>query len=728
MWHRMTLSFHPTSAPPLPWGEEDLVTFGKMSPMRLLCTIGLSLFAIALQATTRLDSAAQISTWYLERRTEPYTFELTAQVTFLRLSPPHSYTAIGIADTQGAAMIFVGDEDVAQRCKSLRLGDYVTFSGKSIANQAASGTLLIPYVTHLRFLNHGTIPAPPNLSVQDLIGERWHFRTVRIRGILRDAVQSETNPQWTMLVIGSGPNTLYASMPRDASDVSRVEGLIGNEISVTGVYSPFGGNRRERLGPNLAICRSTDLQPISPSSSAPGSEPDLSALGTTNGASLLSLGNHRTAGRISACWRPRHALLQTDDGTLVNLEFAHDRLPACGQWISAVGLPEADFFTIYLDHVHWQPIDPKPFVEPHPESIPVSNIITRSGSSVQINNQYHGHIIQLTGLVRSLANGQAFFETDGELVCVDGSALEDAFRGVSVGCRIKATGVCVMEHEERRANTSFPRLKGFMLVLRTPADLQITAFPPWWTTGRLLAVIGTLLAFLIAIVIWNVVLRRLVSRKSLELFKEQLGHVKAELRTEERTRLAVELHDTLAQNLTGVSMEIEAANDLRGNAPEAMTAHLDIAAKALKSCRDELRNCLWDLRSQALEENDLNQAIRLTLQPHVSDTRLILRFNVPRGKLSDATAHALLMAIRELTVNAIRHGSATEVRIAGSLHGNRLSCSVADNGNGFVVEKAPGILQGHFGLRGIAERIEKLNGEFTIHSTPGKGTKARITL
>lgn len=695
--------------------------------MKLFCTIGFTIFAVTLQAAARLESAAQISTWYLERRTEPYSFEITAQVTFLRTTPTAGYTAIGITDDTGAAVLFAGETNVIERSKTLQLGDRVSVSGKSIAN-LNSGSLLIPYITDLRFLSHGRASPPTDLTFADLMSGSWSFRNIRIRGILRDAVQSETNPLWTMLVISSGPYTLYASMPRDESDVSRIESLIGSEISIAGIYSPFGSNRRERLGPNLAICRSTDLQPTPGSLRASGSEPDLSALGTAGGSSLFSLGNHRTSGRIIACWQPRHALLQTDDGALVNLEFANDRLPVYGQWISAVGLPEADFFTIYLDHVHWRPIEPKPFSDPLPKSIPVANIITRSGANVQINNQYHGHIIQLTGLVRSLANGRLFFESDGELVCVDGSALETAFHDISVGCQIKASGVCVMEHEEHRANTSFPRLKGFMLVLRTPADLQILSRPPWWTTGRLLAVIGTLFAILIAIIVWNLILRRLVNRKSRELFKEQLGHVKAELRTEERTRLAVELHDTLAQNLTGVSMEIEAANDLRGNAPEAMTAHLDIAAKALKSCRDELRNCLWDLRSQALEEKDLNQAIRLTLQPHVSETRLVIRFNVPRSKLSDATAHALLMAIRELTINAIRHGGATDVRIAGSLENGKLLCSVTDNGCGFDVDTAPGVLQGHFGLRGVAERIEKLNGEFTIHSTSGKGTKARITL
>ena len=175
-------------------------------------------------------------------------------------------------------------------------------------------------------------------------------------------------------------------------------------------------------------------------------------------------------------------------------------------------------------------------------------------------------------------------------------------------------------------------------------------------------------------------------------------------------------------------MEIEAANDLRGDAPKPMLDHLGIAAKALKSCRDELRNCLWDLRSQALDERDMTTAVLRTLQPHVNDSRLAVRFNVPRARLSDNTAHALLRVVRELVVNAIRHGNAKAIKVAGTIDRGKLLCSVTDNGCGFDPDTAPGVLQGHFGLQGIQERINEIGGTFEITSAPDKGTKATISI
>ena len=175
-------------------------------------------------------------------------------------------------------------------------------------------------------------------------------------------------------------------------------------------------------------------------------------------------------------------------------------------------------------------------------------------------------------------------------------------------------------------------------------------------------------------------------------------------------------------------MEIEAACDLRGDAPQPMLDHLDIAAKALKSCRNELRNSLWDLRSQALDEKSMTTAVLRTLQPHVSDSKLDVRFNVPRARLSDNTAHALLRVIRELVVNATRHGGATVVKVAGAIDEGRLLCSVTDNGTDFDPDRAPGVLQGRFGLQGIRERIAGLGGRFEISSAPGAGAKATIVV
>ena len=157
----------------------------------------------------------------------------------------------------------------------------------------------------------------------------------------------------------------------------------------------------------------------------------------------------------------------------------------------------------------------------------------------------------------------------------------------------------------------------------------------------------------------------------------------------------------------------------------------ELAARTLDSCREELRNCIWDLRNQALEEQDMNAAIRRALQQHFEGAELSVRFNVPRARISDNTAHALMRIVRELAVNAVRHGQATALKVAGSLEAiedGRLLFSVSDNGCGFDPEKRPGIAEGHFGLQGIAERVRRFNGRLTVESAPGKGTRVAVSL
>ena len=150
--------------------------------------------------------------------------------------------------------------------------------------------------------------------------------------------------------------------------------------------------------------------------------------------------------------------------------------------------------------------------------------------------------------------------------------------------------------------------------------------------------------------------------------------------------------------------------------------------KTLNATNEELRNCIWDLRNHALEDVDLNEAIRKTLAPHVGDAELTVRFSVPRARISDNTAHHILRIVRELTVNALRHGQATQVKVAGAIEGDNLLFSVRDNGTGFDPRSVPGMEEGHFGLEGIRERVKEFAGTFSLDSRPGAGTKATVSL
>ncbi len=128
-----------------------------------------------------------------------------------------------------------------------------------------------------------------------------------------------------------------------------------------------------------------------------------------------------------------------------------------------------------------------------------------------------------------------------------------------------------------------------------------------------------------------------------------------------------------------------------------------------------------------LEEEDFPTAIRKTLAQLEPQAQISIRFAVPRSLFHDATAHAILNIIRELVSNALRHGKATSIKIAGSIDNGLLLFSVTDNGSGFNPETSPGPKSGHFGIDGIRERLSRRNGHLSFESHPGF-THARVEI
>ena len=314
---------------------------------------------------------------------------------------------------------------------------------------------------------------------------------------------------------------------------------------------------------------------------------------------------------------------------------------------------------------------------------------------------------------------------------------DDTFRAgdnVSLRCEINSTASMPAAAYFRSmtlvSHGSMPPAEhgNWLITTRNDESAQVLKLPHYLTALNIVLFLAGLLVLFLAILAWNTLLRRLVDRRSRELTDERLASFASSLKVEERTRLAVELHDTIAQTLTGVSLEIDAARDFSRTNVSEMERHLACASRTLVSCRNELRNCMWDLRNQTLDDINMDEAIRRTLTPHLSGTALAVRFAVNRDLLSDNTALSILRIIRELTLNAIRHGKASTIKIAGCIEGNRLLFSVKDNGCGFDPSSVPGVEQGHFGLQGVTERVEALGGTLTIDSSPGTGVRAGISI
>ncbi len=567
--------------------------------------------------------------------------------------------------------------------------------------------------------------APRAVSAAEFLGGSVDSQRVEMEATVSDALSDETDPKFVFLVLDADGETIYAPVKCGNDNMSSVEQLVGARIRATGVCDPYVPEPRRQLGRQLFIAGLNDIEVLRPAPSDPFDVPELGDTKLMTPAEISRLGHRRIAGRILASWSDTESLLETPSGRLVRVSFANRPAPKGGSFAEVVGRPVSDVYRVNLERARWRPAEPYDFADVAATNVTARDIMLGENGQVQVKPQFLGKTIVLRGTLRN-RNGDTLNVEDGSfLVPV---VAPEANPDIEPGSVVEATGICVLDVENWRPNAAFPQIRGFFVVCGADG-LRIVAHPPWWTSGRLFAVIAILLAAVAAVLIWNRSLKTLAEKRGRALLRAQLGQIKSTLKISERTRLAAELHDTLAQNLTGVSMEISAAQRLLpASAPSAAMQHLEFASNAIASSRDELRNCLWDLRGEALDQPDMEKAVEFSIRPHVGDTSVAIRFRVPRARLSDALAHATLRIVRELTINAIRHGGAKTIRIAGCIDGDLLKFSVSDDGRGFDPESAPSIDQGHFGLQGIRERVDTFGGSISIDSSPGRGTRVDVTV
>src|SRR4029077_18078884 len=202
---------------------------------------------------------------------------------------------------------------------------------------------------------------------------------------------------------------------------------------------------------------------------------------------------------------------------------------------------------------------------------------------------------QPDGVRLHLQHGDTFFDASLPL-----GVAADRVLSIPLNSQVQITGICLV-----RSGGLWRIPQSFRILLRLPQDVVVLTTTSWWNLRHTLWLLGIMGGVLFSVTAWVVVLGRRLH--------EQMDIIRQKLRSgavlEERNRIARELHDTLEQELAGITMQLDLAADWFQQTPQ-------IAHPALESARDmsrhsmiEARRSVWDLRCQLLERGDLVAAM-----------------------------------------------------------------------------------------------------------------------
>lgn len=221
-------------------------------------------------------------------------------------------------------------------------------------------------------------------------------------------------------------------------------------------------------------------------------------------------------------------------------------------------------------------------------------------------------------------------------------------------------------------------------------------------------------------------------QQSLEAANIRLTHYASTLEqlaiSRERNRLALELHDTLAHTLSGLSVQLETIKAYWDVDPQTARSVLDNSLSAAHSGLEETRRALKALRASPLD--DLGLALALTTM--VKDVAALanLALDLPEiilmPPLSPDVEQCVYRVAQEAVTNVVKHASAKNLMVKLGFIEGKVTLIVRDDGVGFDTEKSGET--SHFGLAGMQERALLVGGKFDVISKPGYGTTIQLTI
>jgi signal transduction histidine kinase len=611
-----------------------------------------------------------------------------------------------IQDANGGVFIL---QDSRKWGKNLRVGQYVEIGGDLVPG---------PYAPSLRpvqasILGWQALPDPviePVTQMASGTGGHW----TEIQGVARSV---DTNNILTVAAEG-GPVAVWVGQTTMRSSTDYVD----SSLRLRGVLSLRAPVRPLLLVPSPEFVEVEEPAPKHPFASA--AKP-IASFAPADGEGPR-VHRVKVAGVITYTNDDFFFLQDATGGLRVQPRDKYSLAP--GDCVEALGFPAAVGSVPALTEAVVRPTGTNSSLEPRPLDVSDLGGSARGGSLVRLKVTLLSVQARRAGGALEVQQGHRVFDA---VLARSGESLPK----LSPGSLLEITGICEVRLADSpaadMAGTENPRIAALRILLRSPRDVVLLKGPPWWTWKGVAVLIAALLTVLFAALLGIHLLRlRLARQQAARLeFSRQI----LESQEGERRRIAVNLHDSLGQNLLVIMNQARRAMQ---PAPDdsALQQRLDEISTAASQAIEEVRQITHDLRPYQLDRLGLTQALRALLNRVAESSSTLFASHVDDidGLFDKESEIHIYRIVQEALNNVIKHSGATESTVVVKRDGPSVSISIRDNGCGFDAGSWRSgnsqLRQTGMGLNGITERASILEGKLTIESLPGQGTTLEFQL
>ncbi|MFO1486691.1 MAG: sensor histidine kinase [Verrucomicrobiaceae bacterium] len=686
------------------------------------------LMVSSFSAAAELNRAIDIRTLPYERSLEKLPVDLTATIGFIESAT----TAFVQDDTAGTHLHFKpGRTD-------LHVGDQVRIRGTTTAGLYFPGV----DVTELVILGHAAPPAAVPAAYDDLATGRFHYQRVVVEGLGRTLTPLDENRSLLRLAMGSRVIEVRVdSPPESAPDI------VDARLRITALAAGGINDRRQLVFPYLRVTDWSDVtitQPAKPFTEKPWvsvtnllrftGKPDEAAQSVrVHGLVLASFPDGRLYARDQNPATPPSTESGMPDidvvqpAICIRLGLQYELNP--GDNFVATGFPVMEGFTASLADARLLEVASGP--APEPVRVTLQTLLDGSHDAdlVQLDhpvtlldhfrtaNGYELRIDAGGTTLRAFMPRDYFVGSTANIVIgsIPSAHVDsDGNLALEKGAMLAVTGICQIESTTDKGFRSRPALAS--LLLRGPADLLVLNPAPFWNAKRLIIAIAILGGIILLTLFWITQQRRQITR-----LERKIAH---QATLDERQRIAREFHDTLEQELTGLSLRLDAATTRP--LEDKARGLLETSRNLVSRIQSEARNLVSDLRDTE-HTTTLPEALQL-LASRAPETITIKLDILPIPPIPPHVTHHLRMIAQEAVTNALKHAQATEITLHLSSTPTILTLRITDNGRGFDPTAETHGKPGHFGCIGIRERARKVGADVKWESTEAKGTSVCLSL